>query len=110
MSVRKHISKDIVEKIAIEKYRENDEGITFEDIEGEFSVNKRKAQRKLKYFHTRKVLFTAKDLILEGINVLQSTSPQQYFPTCMKSEIVEHFSRRKNVLVKSIFSLYQEDG
>jgi hypothetical protein len=99
LSLRSYKTKDIVEKIATEKYRKNGLGITFEDIGREFSVNKTKAQRKLKYFHERDILFTAKDLILEGINILQNTSPQQYFPTCMKSEIVEDLNKRKNVLV-----------
>ncbi|MFY9794137.1 MAG: hypothetical protein WAJ93_00450, partial [Candidatus Nitrosopolaris sp.] len=70
------------------------------DIEREFSVNKAKAQRTLKYFHEGKVLFTANDLIIEGISILQNKSPQQYFPTCIKAEIIECLSKRKSVLVK----------
>jgi hypothetical protein len=100
LSVRKYISKDNVEKIAIGKYRENGLGITFEDIKIEFSVNKGKAQRTLKYFHEGDVLFTANDLIVEGITALQNKSPQQYFPTCMKAGIIEDLGRRKSVLVK----------
>ncbi|HXP50736.1 MAG TPA: hypothetical protein VN922_12315, partial [Bacteroidia bacterium] len=99
MSLRKYVTKDILEKTAIEKYQQNGLGITFEDIEREFSVNKAEAQGRLKYFHQRKVLFTANDLISEGITALQNKSPQQYFPTCIKSEIFEHLSKRKNVLV-----------
>jgi hypothetical protein len=99
MSTRKYVPKDNVEKIAIDKYRENGLGITIGDIEREFSVNKAKAQRTLKYFHERTVLFTAKDLIAEGITILQNKSPQQYFPTCIKSEIIEDLSKRKSVLV-----------
>jgi len=53
LSIREYIFKDIVEKIAIEKYLKNGLGITFEDIGREFSVSKIKAQRKLKYFHER---------------------------------------------------------
>jgi len=100
MSTRKYVPKHNVEKIAIDKYRENGLGITIGDIEREFSVNKTKAQRKLKYFHERKVLLTANDFILEGINVLENKNPQQYFPTCIKAEIIEDLSKRKNVLVK----------
>ena len=99
MSLRKYKTKDIVEKIAIEKYQENGLGITFEDIGREFFVNKDKAQRKLKYFYDRQVLFTANDLIMKGITVLQNKSPQLYFPTCIKAEIVEGLSKRNNVLV-----------
>jgi hypothetical protein len=99
LSLRKYKTKDIVEKIAIEKYQKNGLGITIEDIERGFSINKANAQRKLKYFHERDILFTANDLILEGITVLKNTSPQQYFPTCIKSQIVEGLSKRENVLV-----------
>jgi hypothetical protein len=99
LSIRKYISKDNVEKIAIGKYQENGLGITFEDIKIEFSVNKGKAQRTLKYFHEQKVLFTANDLIIEGITALQNKSPQQYFPTCIRAEIIEDLGRRKSVLV-----------
>jgi hypothetical protein len=100
MSIRNYISKDKMEKMAIEKYQQNGLGITFEDIKKEFSVNKARAQRKLKHFHDRKVLFTANDLIIEGITVLQNRSPQQYFPTCIKAEIIEGLSKRRNVQVK----------
>jgi hypothetical protein len=99
LSLRKYKTKDIIEKIAIEKYQKNGLGITFEDIEREFSLNKVKAQRTLKYFHERDILFTANDLVLKGITVLKNTSPQQYFPTCIKSKIVEGLNKRENVLV-----------
>jgi hypothetical protein len=69
LPLRKYKTKDILEKIAIEKYRKNGLGITFEDIGTEFSVNKDKAQRKLKYFHERHILLTANDLIMKGITV-----------------------------------------
>jgi hypothetical protein len=99
LSIRKYVSKDNVEKIAIDRYRENGLGVTFQDIEREFSVNKGKAQRTLKYFHEGGVLFTANDLIVKGIPALQNKSPQQYFPTCIKAEIIEDLGRRKSVLV-----------
>jgi len=99
MSTRKYITKDDIEKIAIGKYRENGLGITIENIEREFSVSKAQAQRKLKYFHDRHILFTAKDLALEGITSLPNKNPQQYFPTCIKSEIIEDLSNLKNVPV-----------
>jgi hypothetical protein len=67
MSIRNYISKEKIEKIAIDKYRKNGLGITIGDIEREFSVSKGKDQRKLKYFHKRKVLFTANDLKSESI-------------------------------------------
>ena len=88
-----------MEKIAIEKYQKNGLGITFEDIEREFFLNKAKAQRTLKYFHDRQVLFTANDLKSEGIIVLKNTSPQQYFPSLVKAKIIEDLVKRNNVLV-----------
>jgi len=103
LSLKEYVRKHIVEKIAIEKYQENGLGITFEDIKREFSLNKAKAQRTLKYFHDRQVLFTANNLKSEGITVLKNTSPQQYFPTCIKSKIVEGFSKRESVLVDPSF-------
>jgi hypothetical protein len=89
-----------MERIAIRKYHDNGLGITFEDVIKELSVTKAEAQRKLKYFHDSNVLFTAKDLSDEGITLLPNTSPQQFFPTCIKAEIIEGLSKRKNVLVK----------
>ena len=100
MPTLKYITKDNVEKIAIGKYRQNGLGITIHDIQREFSVNKSKAQRSLKFFHEGDVLFTANDLIVEGISILQNKNPQEYFPSCIKSEIIEGLSKRKNVLVK----------
>jgi hypothetical protein len=99
LSLRRYKTKDIVERKAIEKYQKNGLGITFEDIEREFSLNKAKAQRTLKYFHNRQVLFTANNLKSEGISILKNKSPQQYFPACIKSKIVEGFSKRESVLV-----------
>jgi hypothetical protein len=99
LSLRNYKIKDRVERIAIEKYRKSGYGITFEDIEREFAVNKAKAQRKLKHSYERGTLFTANNLRSEGIPILQNTSPQHYYPTCIKSEIVENLSKRKNVLV-----------
>jgi len=51
--LRRYKTKDIVEKIEIEKYQENG----FEDIKREFLVNKAKAQRTLKYFHERRSFY-----------------------------------------------------
>jgi hypothetical protein len=99
MSTQQYIKKDDIGKIAIKKYRENGLGITFEDIERDFRVSKSKGQSKLKYFNRKKVLFTAKDLAIEGISALPNKNPQQYFPTCIKSEVIEDFTKRKSVLV-----------
>lgn len=100
LSIRKYISNKEIETSAIQKYRRCGHGITFEDIVKEFSVNKVKAQRRLKYFHGSTGLFTANDLISEGIWILQNKSPQEYFPSCIKAEIIEDLNKRKNVPVK----------
>jgi hypothetical protein len=84
---------------AMQKYRRGGHGITFDDIRKEFSVNKGEAQRRLKYFHTKEVLFTANDLISERIIVLKNKSPQEYFPTCIKADIIEALTKQKNVQV-----------
>jgi hypothetical protein len=64
-----------------------------------FTIGKRKAQRTLKHFHTKKFLFTAEDLIKQGIHLkgLERKNPQIYYLTDMKARIIE--SRRNNVQV-----------
>ena len=97
---QKLITKEIVESLAIEKYRANGKGITIEDLKIKCSVNKSKAQRSLKYFHSTRVLFTAQDLIRQDIDLLQNKNPQEYFATCIKAEILENLKRRKSVPVQ----------
>jgi hypothetical protein len=96
---RRYIKQKRIEEIAIEKYRSNGHGITFQDIMTEFPVNKSNAQRMLKFSHDKNVLFTGNDLISEGIGLLANTNPQQYFPSTIKADIIENLSKRKNVLV-----------
>jgi hypothetical protein len=112
---RKLITKKQVESIAIEKYKVKRNGITIKDIRTKYSVKKSKAQRSLKYFHSIGVLFTAKDLIRKGIHLLQNKNPQEYFPTCLRAEILETLKKRKGVPVQatgvnlpkdSIYSLF----
>ncbi len=96
----KRITRETVESHANEKYRVNGKGITIKDITTKYCVKKSKAQRSLKYFHSINVLFTANDLIREGIHLLQNKNPQQYFAACMKAEILENLKNRKSVLVQ----------
>ena len=65
-----------------------------------FSIKKGQAQRSLKHFHPVGVLFTAQDLISEGIHLLQNKNPQEYFAVCMKAEILENLKKRKSVPVQ----------
>jgi hypothetical protein len=94
----KQITKEMMEVLAIEKYRANGKGITINDITSKYSVKKSKAQRSLKYFHSRDVLFTAQDLVREGIHLLQNKNPQEYFAACMKAEILESQKYVPNLL------------
>jgi hypothetical protein len=94
------ISKHSIEDLAVEKYKSCGLGITFEDIQGRFCVTKPRAQRCLKYFRTEDILFTAQYLIDQGIHLIQNTSPQQYFPSCIRAEIIENLNKRNNVLVQ----------
>jgi hypothetical protein len=91
-----HISRCSIEGMAIGKYKSCGLGITFEDIQERFRIKKRRAQRSLKYFHAKKVLFTAEDLISQDIDYLRNTSPQQYFPAIIKADIIENLKRRKS--------------
>jgi hypothetical protein len=71
-------SKEI-ENIAVKYYRHSGKGITVAFLleKGVFN-RKRQAQNALKYYFRRGVLFT-----------LANIKPQQYYPTCLKSEIIK---------------------
>lgn len=97
----KLITKAKVESLAIEKYRANGKGIKIDDITTKYSFKKSKAQRSLKYFHSTGVLFTAQDLMREGIHLLQNKNPQEYFAVCMKAEILESLKKKKSVPVQA---------
>ncbi len=62
ITTRKYISKNQINEVAKNKYQSNGSGVTYQDIMVSFKVTKRKAQRTLKHFHRKKVLFTADDL------------------------------------------------
>src|SRR6476620_10028985 len=96
---RSYTSERKMNDIAIEKYKSSGYGITFEDLTTRFRIKRSQAQRSLKHFHARGILFTAEDLISQGIDLVENKSPQQYFPTCIKADIIENLKKRKNVLV-----------
>jgi hypothetical protein len=70
----------MIEELAVEKYKSNGNGITLTDVERRFFFKKPNAQRSLKHFHERGVLFTAQDLLRQGksyqIRILNS-GPRQ---------------------------------
>lgn len=92
---RRNILKAGIEEIAIEKFDSSGLGITYSDIQKKYSVSKGQAQRTLKYYRRKKVLFTARDWIDQGIDLLDSKKPQQFFPVCKKAEIIEKLKKRK---------------
>ena len=86
-------------KVLAEKiYDENGRGMTFEDITIQFELKKPKAQRTLKHFHTKKVLFTAHDLEKDGFHIkgIKRERPQRYFSIGSKTKVIERL--RNNVL------------
>jgi hypothetical protein len=93
-SLHGNITKQSIERFAIQKYRACGSGITYVDIEHLFSLKKCQAQRSLKHFHRRRVLFTAQDLIGQGISLIPNKNPQEYFPTSIKSGIIENLKKR----------------
>jgi hypothetical protein len=100
-TTRRRITRKIVEDLAIEKYRYSGKGITYQDLQNRCSLKKKRAQRSLKHFHMNQVLFTAGDLTSKGIIILQNTNPQQYFPVCIKADILEDLKKRtRNVHVE----------
>jgi hypothetical protein len=98
---RRRVTRKTIEDLATEKYRSYGKGITFEDLQRWFSLRKPQAQRSIKHLHTRQVIFTAGDLNSQGIFLIENTNPQQYFPACLKADIVENLKKRtNNVLVE----------
>jgi hypothetical protein len=100
---RRLTGKAVIE-LAIHKYRSCGKGITFDDVQTRFLLRKTQAQRSLKHFHMGRVLFTAGDLNSQGIDLLNSTNPQQYFPTCIKADILENLKKRSSVRVGTTVS------
>jgi hypothetical protein len=95
--IKRNVLKAGIERIAIEKFRSSGFGITYPDVQREYPIMKKHAQRSLKYLHGRGVLFTASDLTNQGIHLLENKNPQQYFPSCIKAEIIENLKKRKTV-------------
>src|ERR687885_2782841 len=61
-----------IEKLAVDKYKKNGQGLTFNDLLSTgLASNKKQSQITLKYYRNNDVLFT-----------ILAHKPQQYFPTC----------------------------
>jgi hypothetical protein len=106
-SPRKYIQQDKVQKLAEDK---ECNGLTYKDIMIEFKCSKEQAQRKIKHFHSKGLLFTNQDLNKEAVNglKLKNTSPQKYYATTIKTKVIEkHKERYENALVKPTMDKYK---
>jgi hypothetical protein len=82
----KRIPKKKIEELAIQKYRTCGQGIDFCDVM-KFHCSKTKAQRILKDCCQQRILFRSP----------QRTSPQRYFPSVLKADIIEKLMQKGNV-------------
>jgi hypothetical protein len=99
-SKRKYTTKGEIQYLAREKSKSSGYGITVEDVIRRFSVKKKQAQLCLKNFRRKGVLFTARHLIDQGIDLISSTKPQQYFSMQDKPCILENLKGKKNIPVE----------
>jgi hypothetical protein len=76
---RRYTKTQDIEALAVNKYRTNGRGINFKDLLSTgFALHKQQAQITIKHCFRRNILFT-----------LRSCKPRQYYPTCLKSEILK---------------------
>ena len=86
--LRSYTNSDQIVNIAIGKYKLNGKGLTYEDLlENGTAKNKIQAQNILKNHLRQGTLFTISD-----------KRPQEYYPSCRRSEILKH-QLKKNTLV-----------
>jgi hypothetical protein len=97
---RKYIRRRNLEDLAIER---TNKGITWQDISDKFSCSKGESQRKLKHLYSKRVLFTAQDLIDQGLDLpptFRNRNPQRYYASSIKADIIEEIKKEyKNVPV-----------
>ena len=74
-----------MEALALKKYHINGKGITFSDISKEYRCSKQKAQRRLKNACIEKIDKDGKKFSILFTLDNERTKPQQYFPSCNKS-------------------------
>jgi hypothetical protein len=76
---RRYNKVQTIEAVAVSQYRKTGKGITYRDLlSSGVAINKTQARVTLKHCITRNVLFT-----------LGNYKPQQYYPTCLKPEILK---------------------
>ena len=81
----RYVTSGQITKLAVETYKmKGGRGITYTDLlEKGLTVNKKQAQDMLKYHFRKETLFT-----------LDDKRPQQYYPTAIRSEVIEN--KQKN--------------
>jgi hypothetical protein len=84
--ILKRIPKKKIEELAIQKYITCGKGIDFSDVM-KFRCSKTKAQRILKDCCQQRILFRSP----------QHTSPQHYYPSILKADILEKLKQKGNV-------------
>ena len=75
---RRYTKSKCIQNLAINKYRQNGQGICFKDLlSNGLAKHKQQAQITLKHCLRANILFTP-----------YNRKPQQYYPTCLRSEIL----------------------
>ena len=102
----KWISNKELEELAIEKYKINGKGITFEDVIEKFHCKKEKAQLRLKNACIEQVKDGKKSSVLFRLDN-ERTIPQQFFPSSIKATIIEN---KRNRLIDPTGVTYSNKG
>ena len=100
----KRIPDNLLEGLALEKYKQNGRGITFNDVIKKFHCKKDKAQLRLKNACIEHVKDGKKSSVLFTLDN-DRTKPQQYFPSSIKATIIEN--KRNRLIGTTGVSLYQ---
>ncbi|MEP6576117.1 MAG: hypothetical protein ABJB85_06805 [Nitrososphaerota archaeon] len=107
---RKYITHQKVSLLAKEKLIT---GITYAEVMFKFLCSKKQAQRKLKNAHFDHVLFTAQDLISQGLKLppsFRNKRPQRYYAAASRADIIEKLNEQyKNVLLQTTYTQYSGD-
>ena len=77
------ITSKEIEEMAVEVFDKGKSWITYADLTDKFGIRKQRAQRKLKDCCNRKILFAP-----------GNHKPQRYYPTKLKSRVIEYLSKR----------------
>ena len=98
-------NKELVE-LAKKKYYTNGKGITFSDLIKEFGCSKPTAQLRLKNGCKEKIDKNGKKSSILFTLDNERTKPQQYFPSCIKTTIIE----KRNRLIDPTGDSYSNKG